>query len=55
MRPATGAAMRVYDSCSLALSTWAWSIFTVPSSCFTSEACWSTCCDAIESWLRSVR
>ncbi len=54
-RPATGAVMRVYESCSFALSTCAWSIFTVPSSCFTGDACWSTCWGAIESWASSVR
>ncbi len=47
--PPMGAVMLVHDSCSFALSSWAWSSFTVPSSCFTMATCWSTCCDAMES------
>jgi hypothetical protein len=53
-RPLMGAVIRVYESCSRALSTCAWLIFTVPSSCRTIAACWSTCCCAMESCLSSV-
>ncbi len=48
-RPDTGAVMRVYDSCTRALSALPWSSLTVPSYWRTSEACVSTCCLAMES------
>jgi hypothetical protein len=54
-RPATGAVIFVYESCSFALSIWLRSTRTAPSYWRTSETWVSTCCLAIESCLKSVR
>ena len=48
-RPLMGAVILVKLSCSLALSTWAWSLCTVACNCWAIAAWVSTCWLAIES------